>query len=101
MPVKWREGRARRGISKEELTQVIVFALTVCFFTNFFIFFLPSVAFRSLHLPSLVKVPRGGFDGFFRGPAGAAWAGWSRLRLAREEIDCAYVSHGLKIDHSF
>jgi hypothetical protein len=39
---------------------------------NFFIFFylhLPSAAFSSLHLPLLVKVPKGGFGGIFDRPA--------------------------------
>jgi hypothetical protein len=54
----------------------------LCIFSPiiFFIFFylhLPSFAFSSLHLPSLVKVPEGGLEGFFAvpparlGPAGA------------------------------
>ena len=56
--------------------------LWLCIFSPiiFFIFFylhLPSFAFSSLHLPSLVKVPEGGLEGFFAvpparlGPAGA------------------------------
>jgi hypothetical protein len=32
IPAKWRDGRAQRGNSKEELTQVVVFALVVYFF---------------------------------------------------------------------
>jgi len=52
------------------------------FFHQFFLFFfylhLPSAAFICLHLPSLVKVPKGGLEGFLAvpparpGPAGPA-----------------------------
>jgi hypothetical protein len=51
------------------------------FFRQFFLFFfylhLPSAAFSSLHLPSLVKVPKGDLEGVLAvpparpGPAGA------------------------------
>jgi hypothetical protein len=37
--LEWRDGRAQRRDSKEELTQVIVLALVVYFFTNDFLFF--------------------------------------------------------------
>ena len=68
---------------------------------------MPSAAFSSLHLPSLVKVP----TGVFGRPARAAWAGWSRLaasavawgyggRVAGGEIDGGYVSHALRVNHS-
>jgi len=55
------------------------------FFHKFFLFFfylhLPSFAFSSLYLPSLVKVPKGDFEGFFAGSARAACAGWSRVAV--------------------
>jgi hypothetical protein len=56
----------------------------VRFLANFFIFFylhLPSAAFICLHLPSLVKVPKGFFGGIFDRPARAACAGWRRQRI--------------------
>jgi hypothetical protein len=71
--------------------------LVVHFLANFFYFFfylhLVSFAFSSLHLPSLVKAPKGGLRGFLAILPRAGWAGWSRLRVAGGEIDCAYVSH--------
>jgi hypothetical protein len=54
--------------------------LIVCFFTNFFIFFLPSFAFICLQQPSFAFIGEGserGFGGGFGRPARAAWAGWA------------------------
>jgi hypothetical protein len=80
----------------------------LCIFSPiFFIFFylhLPSAAFSSLHLPSLVKVPKGGFGGVFGRPAkdglrrpeptAASAVAWGYGgRVAGGEMDCAYVSH--------
>jgi hypothetical protein len=62
----------------------------------FFIFFLPSFTFICLQQPSFAFIGEGserGFGGVFRRPARAAWAGWSRQRVAGGEMDCAYVSH--------
>jgi hypothetical protein len=65
-------------------------------FLSFFLFFLPSVAFRSLPQPSFAFIGKGcerGFGGVFGRPTRAAWAGKRRLRVAGGGIDCAYVSH--------
>jgi hypothetical protein len=43
-------------------------------FFYFFYLHLPSAAFSSLQQPSLVKVPRGGLEGFFAVPAARAAA---------------------------
>jgi hypothetical protein len=63
---------------------------------------LPSFAFSSLHLPSLVKVPREGLEGVFAvpparpGPVGAGWGFRRRLRLWRDEsaVACGETSCG-------
>jgi hypothetical protein len=39
-------------------------------FAQFFLFFLPLFTFSSLYLPLLVKVPRGGLEGFLAVPPG-------------------------------
>jgi hypothetical protein len=52
--------------------------LVVHYYTIFY--FLPLFTLIHLDLPSLVKVPAGGLEGFFGRPARAASAGWSRLR---------------------
>jgi hypothetical protein len=69
-------------------------------FFIFFYLYLPSFAFSSLHLPSLVKVPKGFFWAIFGRPARAAWGGRSRLRPGGGEIDCANVSHTRRMNHS-
>jgi hypothetical protein len=43
--------------------------------------FLPSVAFRSLPQPSLVKVPIGGFGGFLAVPPARPGLAWSRMTV--------------------
>jgi hypothetical protein len=76
--LKWRDGRAQRGNSKEELTQVIVLAQVVYFFANNFLFFQPSFGYICLQQPSFAftgEVPEEAFGGIFRRPARAAWAG--------------------------
>jgi hypothetical protein len=71
---------------------------------EFFLFFQPSFGYICLEQPSVAFIGEGserGFGGIFGRSARAACAGWSRLRFAGGEIDCAYVSHTLRVNHSF
>jgi hypothetical protein len=76
--------RPQGGNSKEEFTQVIVFAVVVYFLAKFFIFF----TFIYLQQPSFAFIGEGSDRGFWGGvghPARTACAGWSRLRQAGRE----------------
>jgi hypothetical protein len=88
----------------------------LCIFSRiFFIFFLPSFTFICLQQPSFAFIGEGsgrGFGGLF-GPsrprgqrwleptAGSAVACGYGGRVAGREIDCAYVSHTERVNHSF
>ncbi len=106
------ESRFRNGILRCLLPPVrnsgCVFSPIIFYFFNLH---WVTFAFSSLHLPSLERLPKRGLGRFlpFRprrlgrlepGAASAVACGYGETS-GRGEIDCAYVSHALRVNHSF